>query len=406
MNVQDRFLKYVKIYSTSDDKSNTIPTTPQQLDFAKILYREMEDLGLSNLRITDKGYVYGCLPATEGYEDKTPIGFISHMDTSPDASGKNVNPQVIQNYDGCDIKLPNGLIISNQNFPHLKTLKGKTIITTDGTTLLGADDKAGIAEILSACAYIIQNDIPHGKVCIGFTPDEEVGFGADYFDIENFGCKYAYTVDGGKEGELEYESFNAATAKINIKGFSVHTGSAKNTMINASNVALEFANMLPRFEVPEHTTGYEGFFHLDEIKGSVSEAYMEILIRDHNKNLFNARKDTIKHISNILNEKYGENTIKLEIKDYYYNMGEVIKDCFEIVEIAKQAMDNIGITSSIKPIRGGTDGSKLSFMGLPCPNIGTGGYAGHGPYEHITKEGLECCRDIVVEIIRLYSKSN
>lgn len=404
MNVKNRFLKYVKIHSTSDDKSTTVPTTKRQLDFANVLYKELEDLGLSDIRITKEGYVYGVLPATKGYEDKKTIGFISHMDTAPDASGENVNPQVIENYDGNDINLPNGLVISKQLFSHLEALKGRTIITTDGTTLLGADDKAGIAEILSACAFIIENDIPHCKICVGFTPDEEVGAGADYFDVKNFGCDYAYTIDGGQEGELEYESFNAASAKVTIKGFSVHTGSAKDTMINAGNVAIEFMNMLPRFEVPEHTKGYEGFFHLDEIKGTVSEAYLEILIRDHDKNLFNGRKETIKHITNILNEKYGENTVVLELKDYYYNMGEIIENCFEVVEIAKQAMENLDIKPLIAPIRGGTDGARLSFMGLPCPNIGTGGFAAHGPYEHISVEGMEATRDIIVEIIKLYSK--
>lgn len=404
MNVQNRFLKYVKIYSTSDDKSNTVPTTKQQLDFANVLYKELQELGLSDVRLTKEGYVYGVLPATKGYENKKAVGFISHMDTAPDASGENVNPQIIENYNGGDIELPNGLTISAQLFPHLEKLKGRTIITTDGTTLLGADDKAGIAEILSACAYIINNDIPHCKICVGFTPDEEVGAGADYFDVENFGCDYAYTIDGGEEGELEYESFNAATAKVTVNGFSVHTGSAKNTMINAANVALEFVNMLPRYEVPEHTKGYEGFFHLDEIKGTVSNAYLEILIRDHDKNLFNGRKETIKHIVDILNEKYGENTVVLELKDSYFNMGEIIKDCFEIVDIAKNAMENVGIKPLIAPIRGGTDGSRLSFMGLPCPNIGTGGYAAHGPYEHISKEGMEYTRDIIVEIVKLYSK--
>lgn len=404
MTVLDRFIKYVKIHSTSDDKSNTTPTTKQQLNIAKVLYNDMKEIGLSDVRITDKGYVYAVIPATEGYENKTSIGFISHMDTAPDFSGENVNPQIIQNYDGEDITLKNGLKIEKKLFPHLSDLKGRTLVTTDGTTLLGADDKAGISEILSACEYIIKNDIPHSKVCVAFTPDEEVGAGADHFDVDGFGCKYAYTIDGGKEGELEYESFNACSAKININGFSVHTGSAKNTMINATNVAIEFINMLPTLEVPEHTQGYEGFFHVDELNSNVSNAYFEILIRDHDKKLFESRKNTLVHIAEILNNKYGENTVTLSLKDSYYNMGDVIKNCYEVVDIAKQAMENVGISPIIAPIRGGTDGSRLSFMGLPCPNLCTGGYAFHGPYEHITKEGLEICTNIIVEIIKLYAK--
>lgn len=404
MNTLDRFIKYVKIHSTSNDKSDTTPTTKEQLEFAKIIAQDMEEIGIKNIRLTEKGYLYGFIPATEGYEHFDAIGFIAHMDTAPDASGKNVNPQIIENYDASDITLKNGLELKTSKFKHLSDLKGKTLITTDGTTLLGADDKAGIAEILSACEHIIKNDIPHCKICVAFTPDEEVGAGADFFDVDNFGCNYAYTIDGGKLGELEYESFNACGAKIHINGFSVHPGTAKNTMINATNVAIEFINMLPRFEVPEHTKGYEGFFHVDELSSNVSHAYIDIIIRDHDKNLFEGRKNTIRHIADILNEKYGENTVMLQLKDSYYNMGDIIKDCYHIVEKAKQAMENLGVKPIIEPIRGGTDGSRLSFMGLPCPNICTGGYAAHGPYEHITKEDLDKCSEIIIEIVKLYSR--
>ena len=405
MRAYERLLKYVRIYTTSDESSETCPSTQRQFELARILENDMKEIGIKGVKIDKNGYVYGYIPATVGYEDKRAIGFISHMDTAPAANGKNVNPQIIENYDGGDILLKgSGDLLSPKKFPHLESLKGRTLITTDGTSLLGADDKAGISEILTACETIINENIPHGKVCIGFTPDEEIGRGADLFDVKNFGAEAAYTIDGGIEGELSYENFNAASAIIKIKGVSVHPGSAKNTMINASNVAVEFDNMLPYSEKPEFTEGYEGFYYLDKITGSTDSAQLEYILRDHDKQKFENRKYILEHSAKRLNEKYGEGTVEVTIKDQYMNMCEIIKPNFHLIDNAKKAMKNANVTPVIEPIRGGTDGATLSYKGLPCPNIGVGGFAFHGQFEHASAEGMEDTTKIIVEIVKIYAK--
>jgi tripeptide aminopeptidase len=405
LKAYERLLKYVKVHTTSDEGSNTIPTTKRQFDLANQLVEEMKELGIEGVKVDDKCYVYGYIPATKGYDSKPSIGLIAHMDTAPSASGEGVKPQIIENYNGEDVILKgNNTILSVEKFPSLKDLKGRTLITTDGTTLLGADDKAGIAEILTACEHILTENIPHGKICIGFTPDEEVGRGADCFDVKNFGADFAYTIDGGIEGEISYENFNAGVAAIEIKGVLVHPGSAKNTMINALNVACEFNSMLPSLERPEHTEDYEGFYYLEKFNGDTAHATMKYLLRDHSSEKFVEKKDTLIHIEKILNEKYGEGTVKVTLKDQYKNMIEHIKPCFHLIENATEAMKTLGVTPVIEPIRGGTDGATLSYNGLPCPNLGTGGFAYHGESEHITVEGMDICTNIIVEILKIYSK--
>ena len=404
MKAYERLLKYVKVYTTSDETSNTVPSTERQFDLAHMLVEEMKELGIEGCRVDEKCYVYGYIPATKGYEDKPSIGLISHMDTAPAACGENVNPQIVENYNGLDVVLKNGTVLSVKKFPHLKDLKGRTLITTDGTTLLGADDKAGIAEILTACEHIIKENIPHGKICIGFTPDEEIGRGAAHFDVEGFGADYAYTIDGGVEGEISYENFNAAAAKVEINGLSVHPGSAKNKMINALNVGIEFNAMLPYGEKPEFTEKYEGFYYLESMSGNTDKATLSYILRDHDASKFQAKKDTMILAAKLLNEKYGDERIKLTITDQYKNMLEHIKPCIHLIENAKEAMKNLNVTPIIEPIRGGTDGATLSYMGLPCPNLGTGGYAYHGEYEHITAEGMDIATNIIVEILKIYSR--
>ena len=404
MKAYERLLKYVKVYTTSDPKSKTHPTTERQFDLAHILVEEMKELGIQDVRVDDKCYVYGYIPATKGYEDKPSIGLVAHMDSAPAANGENVKPQLIENYNGEDVVLKgNNTILSVKKFPHLKKLKGRTLITTDGTSLLGADDKAGIAEILTACEIIIKQNIPHGKICIGFTPDEEVGQGADFFDVKNFGADFAYTIDGSEEGEISYENFNASSAKVEIHGVSVHPGSAKNTMINAVNVAIEFNSMLPQAEKPEYTEGYEGFYYLENLSGNTERASMEYILRDHDSKKLEVKKSMIKLAEKLLNEKYGEGTVKVTIKDQYKNMIEHVKPCFHLIENATEAMKSLGVTPIVEPIRGGTDGATLSYMGLPCPNLGTGGYAYHGEFEHITVEGMDICTNIIVEILKRYA---
>ncbi len=405
MKTYERLLKYIKVHTTSDENSKTSPTTKRQFDLANILVTEMIELGIKDCRVDDNCYVYGRIPASIGYEEKQKIGFIAHMDTAPAACGENVNPIIVKNYDGKDIKLKDGKIISVDRFPHLKNMIGRTLITTDGTTLLGADDKAGIAEIMTACEHIIKNNIKHGEILIAFTPDEEVGRGADFFDVKNFGADFAYTVDGGVEGELSYENFNASAAEITIKGVSVHPGSAKNTMINASIVAMEFNNMLPSCERPENTENYEGFYYLEKINGNTDEAVMNYIIRDHDSNKLQNKKDIINLITKLLNEKYGDGTVTAVIKDQYKNMLEHIKPCFHLIENAKKAMENLKVTPVIEPIRGGTDGAALSYMGLPCPNLGTGGFAYHGEYEHISVEGMDISTNIIIEIVKIYAQN-
>jgi tripeptide aminopeptidase len=405
MKAYERLLKYVTVHTTSDDKSGTHPSSKCQFNLANQLVVEMKELGISNVRVDEHAYVYGEIPATSGYENGPSIGLIAHMDTSPDASGENVKPQIIENYNGEDVILPATKdVLSVKAFPHLKELKGRTLITTDGSTLLGADDKAGIAEILTACEIILASDIPHGKICIGFTPDEEVGEGADYFDVKNFGADYAYTVDGGREGEIEYENFNAASCEFKIRGVSVHPGSSKDTMVNASLVAFEINSMLPSGDTPRNTKGYEGFYHLTDMEGDVTNAILSYIIRDHSESMFEARKETLKHIADLMNEKYGEGTVQLVIKDSYRNMLEMIEPNFHLIENARVAIKNVGIEPITTPIRGGTDGARLSFMGLPCPNLGTGGFAYHGNFEHITVEGMDLATMVIIEILKAYAR--
>ena len=405
MKAYERLLKYVKVYTTSDEDSGTHPTTKRQFDLGNMLVEEMKEIGLKECRIDEHCYVYGIIPATKGYENKPSIGLIAHLDTAPAANGENVKPQIIENYDGKEIILKgNNSILSPERFPHLKKLKGRTIITTDGTSLLGADDKAGIAEILTACETIIKENIPHGKICVGFTPDEEVGLGAHLFDVENFCADFAYTIDGGIEGEISYENFNAAAAEVEISGVSVHPGSAKNTMINATNVGIEFNSMLPSCERPEHTEGYEGFYYLESFNGSTDNASMKYILRDHDSEKFENKKSTMLLVEKLLNEKYGKGTVKVILKDQYKNMLENIKPCMHLIENAKDAMKALNVTPVVEPIRGGTDGATLSYMGLPCPNLGTGGFAYHGEFEHITVEGMDICTNIIVEILKKYAK--
>lgn len=405
MRAYERFLNYVKIHTTSDEESGCTPSTSRQFDLANKLVEEMRELGLQNVRVDEKCYVYGEIPATKGYEGAAKIGFIAHMDTAPDFSGENVKPQVIEDYDGKDVKLgESGRVLAVKDFPHLRELAGRTLIITDGTTLLGADDKAGVSEIMTMAEEVIREEIAHGKICIAFTPDEEIGCGADFFDVEGFGVDFAYTVDGGTENEIEFENFNAASAEVWIKGFSIHPGDSKDKMINASLVAMEFNQMLPAGDIPRHTEKYEGFFHLCNMTGDVSNASLKYIVRDHNAAIFDFRLEMLRHNCEILNEKYKEGTVSIKITEEYRNMREKIEPCMHLVENAKKAGKIVTGKEAIEvPIRGGTDGARLSFMGLPCPNLGTGGHACHGPYEHITAEAMDTQVQILKEIIKLYS---
>lgn len=405
MKAYERLLNYVKVFTTSDDDSETVPSSSRQFDLAKLLVEEMKAVGIADARVDDKCYVYGSIPATPGYEDKPAIGFIAHMDTAPDFNGDNVHPRIIENYDGGEVVLgESGRVLRPAEFPHLPSLKGRTLIVTDGTSLLGADDKAGVAEIMTAAETLINGGMPHGKVLVSFTPDEEVGRGADHFDVEGFGADFAYTVDGGQENIIEYENFNAAGAHIEINGFNVHPGSAKDIMINALHVACEIEGMLPYGQTPRDTEKYEGFFHLCDISGTTEHASMDYILRDHSAEIMKARKETLLHIEKLLNAKYGEGTVKVTIRDQYQNMIEKIKPCFHLIENAYAAVRELGIEPETEAIRGGTDGARLSFMGLPCPNLGTGGYAYHGPYEHITVEGMDIATGIILNIIKKYSE--
>lgn len=405
MKAYERLLKYVVIHTASDENSETAPTTVRQFDLAHILVKEMKELGVQDARVDDKCYVYGTLPATAGLEKAPAIGLIAHLDTVPDFCGENVKPRVIDNYDGEDVVLgESGRVLSREQFPHLPSLKGRTLIVTDGTTVLGADDKAGIAEIMTVVEKLISDNIPHGKICIAFTPDEEVGSGAYALDIESFGAKYAYTIDGGEEGEITYENFNACSAEFIVNGFNVHPGSAKDTMVNSLIVACEINQMLPAADRPEHTENYEGFYHLTDMSGNVERTVMSYIVRDHNMASFEARKATLRHIEKILNEKYGDGTVELNITEQYRNMSEKITPHFHLIENAKKAAEEIGLKPLIVPVRGGTDGAQLSFRGLPCPDLGTGGYAYHGPYEHITAEGMDLSVALILGILRRYTE--
>ena len=392
MRAYERFLGYVRVHTTSDPASTAAPSSARQLTLARLLADEMTALGLQNAHVDEYGVVYGWLPATPGREDEPALGFIAHMDTAPDFSGENVKPQLIECYDGGDVVLSgSGDVLSPAQFPTLAGLRGMTLITTDGTTLLGADDKAGIAEILTAIETILAEGRPHGRLCIAFTPDEEVGAGVDHFDIGKFGAAYAYTVDGGQEGEIAYETFNAATANVEITGMSVHPGSSKDTMINAALVAMEYNALLPAGDIPRLTEGYEGFFHLHELKGDVSAASMEYIVRDHDRAMFECRKQTMRHAAKVINERYGREVVRLSIRDTYYNMAERIAPHMHLIESAKRAAEKAGMTPFCEPVRGGTDGCRLSEMGLPTPNLCTGGFAYHGKFEHIAVESMDRC---------------
>ena len=402
MRVEERLLKYVSYWTTSDEECRQIPSSERQFELGKVLEQELRDLGLEKVTLTDHCYVYGLLPATKGYADKPAVGFISHMDTAPDFSGKDVKPQIIPDYDGNDVLLKgSGAYLKIYDFPTLKTLKGRTLITTDGTTLLGADDKAGVSEIMTAVEQIITEKIPHGDIWIGFTPDEEVGSGADLFDLDYFKAKFAYTVDGDYEGEVAYENFNAASASFEITGVNVHPGEAKDIMINAALVGCEIASLLPENETPAHTEGREGFYHLTDFSGDIAHAKVNYIVRDHDKATFEKRLDTLRGIEKKMNEKYHADTVKLNIQHSYSNMLEVIEKNEYVVAIAKKAIKNVGLEPVSRPVRGGTDGARLSFMGLPCPNLGTGGYGFHGPFEHISVEGMDTAVSVIKEIVKI-----
>lgn len=405
MKVTDRFLKYVKFDTESSTQTGVTPSTPGQMVLAKELEKELREMGLEDISLDDKCYLMATLPANTTKNIPT-IGFVAHMDTSPDMSGKNVNPRIVSNYDGKDIVLnkESNIILSPNDFPEMTDYIGQDLIVTDGTTLLGADDKAGIAEILTAIQYLKDHpEIEHGKIRIGFTPDEEIGAGADYFDVEKFGCEWAYTLDGGPIGELEYENFNAAGVKINIQGRSVHPGYAKNKMVNALVIANKLVSLLPANERPEHTTGYEGFFHLTNLSGDIDSASMGYIIRDHDREIFEKRKQLLLDSVEYINKLYPESTT-IEIKDQYYNMREKVEPVKHIVDLAFEAMTSVGVTPIVKPIRGGTDGARLSFMGLPCPNIFAGGHNFHGRYEFVPVQSMEKAVEVIVKIAELVAK--
>ena len=405
MRAYERLLNYVKIYTTSDEESDKVPTTARQFDLARVLVEEMKALGIKDARVDEHCYVYGTIPATPGYEERTGIGFIAHLDTAPDFSGEHVKPQVIREYDGKEVALGNsGKVLSPRIFPHLKELAGRTLITTDGTTLLGADDKAGVAEIMTLAEELLRGDRPHGKICIGFTPDEEVGGGAALLDIPAFGARFAYTVDGGCERGIEYENFNACGASFTVKGVNIHPGDSKDKMINAALVAMEINSLLPAAETPAHTEGYEGFFHLTGMEGNVEKAVLYYIIRDHSSAHFEARQEMLRHIEKIMNEKYGEGTVTLDIRQQYRNMKEKLQPCMHLIDFAKEAIRELGLEPEEVPVRGGTDGAQLSYRGLPCPNLGTGGYAFHGPYEHITAEGMDTAVQVMHGIVKRYAE--
>lgn len=403
--VFERFLKYIKIDTQSDETSDTYPSTKKQFDLAKVLQKELQEMGLKDISLDEHCYLMATLPANTTKKIPT-IGFIAHMDTCPDMSGANINPQIIQNYDGKDIVLnkEKNIILSVSEFPELAEYKGQTLITTDGNTLLGADDKAGVAEIMTAIQYLVNHpEIKHGDIRVGFTPDEEIGRGVDKFDVKKFDAAFAYTLDGGGIGELEYENFNAAHAKVIFNGQNIHPGYAKNKMINALILAMEFNGMLPVNERPEFTQDYEGFYHLIKMEGAVENASIQYIIRDHDRKKFEAKKVFMQQTVDYMNKKYRENTVVLEMKDQYYNMREQVEKTFHVVENAQKAMEELGIVPKIVPIRGGTDGARLSFMGLPCPNLFAGGHNFHGKMEYVSVESMEKAVQLVLKIIDIYS---
>lgn len=401
-NLINRFIKYAKVYTTSDEDSTTTPSTERQKNLGKILVEDLKEIDVENAYMDDNGYVYGFISANTEKMCNT-IGFISHMDTAPAACGENVKPQIHENYNGEDIILnkEKNIVLSIKEFPYLKDQIGKTLITSDGTTLLGADDKAGIAEIIEAIKYIVEHkEIEHGPIAIGFTPDEEVGRGADLFDVKKFNSHFAYTIDGGHLGELEYENFNAASAIVNITGKSVHPGSAKDILINATTVAMEFHSLIPEDEVPEKTDGYDGFYMITDFKGGIENATLKYIIRDFDLGNLQRRKDLLKNIGERINKKYKKEVVKVEVKDEYYNMKKVIEPVMYVIELAKKSMIEAGVTPKIVPIRGGTDGAKLSYMGLPTPNIFTGGVNFHGIYEYVSGEDMVKAKETIINIIK------
>lgn len=409
MKVQERFLKYISVDTTSDPSSDTFPSTGSQLDFAALLVEEMKEMGLQDVSCDENGYVFGTLPATITDYHGSVLGFIAHMDTAPASSGANIHPRIIENYDGKDILLneETHMIMSPADFENLRQYQGQDLIVTDGTTLLGGDDKAGLAEILTAAEYLLTHpEIPHGTIRIGFTPDEEIGQGADRFDVKRFGADFAYTMDGGECGELEYENFNAASAMVEITGLSIHPGSAKNKMRNALSIAMEFENLMPSAQKPEHTECREGFIHLDSMNGSVEHASMEYIIRDHDKTLFQQKKEVMAHAAAYLNQKYGDGTIDLQIEDSYFNMKEKIEPHMHLIDSVLSVYEKLDIQPKVVPIRGGTDGARLSYMGLPCPNLGTGDHNCHGHYEFVCIQSMEKCVQVIVELCRLYAGFN
>lgn len=406
MDIVERFLNYVSFDTQSAEDSQSVPSTAKQLDFAKYLKEELKNEGFEDVEMDDMGYVYATLKSNVKKEVPT-IGFISHYDTSPDCSGKDVKPRIIKNYDGKDIELSPGIISSTKKFPELLQHVGEDLIVTDGHTLLGADDKAGIAEIVQAMCWLRDHkEIPHGDIRMGFNPDEEIGMGAHHFDVEKFGCEWAYTMDGGDLGDLEFENFNAASAKISIKGVSVHPGYAKGKMVNANRLAAEFAAMLPADETPETTEGYEGFYHLLGIESNIENAKLSYIIRDHDREKFEERKNFIKKCVDEMNKKYGEGTVVADVKDQYYNMKEMIDPKMHVVDIVLKAMQDSNVPPKVEPIRGGTDGAQLSFKGLPCPNIFAGGVNFHGPYEFVSIQVMEKAMQVIVKICEITAKFN
>ena len=406
MDIIERFLKYVSFDTQSAEDSESVPSTAKQLVFAKYLRDELKDEGFDDVEMDDNGYVYATLKSNMK-KDVPTIGFISHYDTSPDCSGANVKPRLIKNYDGEDIELSPGIVSSTKKFPELLAHKGEDIIVTDGHTLLGADDKAGIAEIVQAMCWLRDHDeVKHGDIRMGFNPDEEIGMGAHHFDVEKFGCEWAYTMDGGDLGDLEFENFNAASAKITIKGVSVHPGYAKDKMVNANRLAAEFATMLPADETPETTEGYEGFYHLLGIESNIENAKLSYIIRDHDRDRFEERKDFIEECAKKMNEKYGEGTVTAEVKDQYYNMKEKIDPNMHVIDIVLKAMQDCGVPPKVEPIRGGTDGAQLSFKGLPCPNIFAGGVNFHGPYEFVSVQVMQKAVDVIINICKITAEYN
>ena len=406
MDITQRFLNYTQFDTQSSEDSQTVPSTPKQLVFAEYLKKELEDEGLSDVEMDENGYIYATLKANTKKKIPT-IGFISHYDTSPDCSGANIHPRIVKNYGGDDIVLSEGIVSSPTKFPELKAHVGEDLIVTDGHTLLGADDKAGIAEIVQAMCWLRDHDeVKHGDIRVAFNPDEEIGMGAHHFDVKKFGCEWAYTMDGGDIGDLEYENFNAASAKIHIKGVSVHPGYAKGKMVNANRLATEFATMLPASETPEETEGYEGFYHLLGIQSNIESATLSYIIRDHDRNRFEDRKDFIEDCVAKMNEKYGEGTVTADVKDQYYNMKEKIDPNMHVIDIVVKAMQECGVPPKVEPIRGGTDGAQLSFKGLPCPNIFAGGVNFHGPYEFVSVQVMEKAMQVVTKICELTAEFN